>query len=133
MGQPTIPPTPSGTTLKGKTAIITGGNAGLGYETARQYLLLGISRVILAVRSVPKGNQAANALLADSTVKSANAAAIVDVFELDLDDYESGLKFVAKVKKEVMELDILLCNGGMNIMQYKSSISGHEQVMQGDD
>lgn len=125
MGQPLIPPTPEGTDLTGKTIIITGGNAGLGYEAARQFLALNASRVILAVRSRTKGLEAASAL------KDTYPAATVEVFDLDLDDYQSGLQFAQKVKTEVKELDILLNNGGVNIMSYQKSKSGHERVMQG--
>lgn len=125
MGQSTIPPTPEGTDLTGKTIIITGGNAGLGYEAARQFLALNASRVILAVRSRTKGLEAASAL------KDTYPAATVEVFDLDLDDYQSGLQFAQKVKTEVKELDILLNNGGVNIMSYQKSKSRHERVMQG--
>lgn len=131
MGQPPIPPTPAGTSLSGKTAIITGGNAGLGYEAARQYLTLGASRVILACRSISRGQEAVSALLADPTVKESNPDALVEVFELDLDDYESGLRFSQKVKNEVKELDILLNNGGQVVLGYEKSKSNHERNMQG--
>lgn len=131
MGQPPIPPTPVETNLSGKTVIITGGNAGLGYEAARQYLTLGANRLILACRSIPKGEEAAASLRADPTVKKSNPSASIEVFELDLDDYQSGLRFSNKVKQEVKELDILLNNGGQVALGYKKSKSGHEQNMQG--
>ena len=112
MGQPQIPPTPPGTSLAGKTIIITGGNAGMGFEAARQFLTLKASTVIIAVRSKTKGEEAVSALRADLEVKKINPDATIRVFELDLDDYESGLAFARKVKAEVKELDVLLCNGG---------------------
>ncbi|RDL30001.1 Uncharacterized protein BP5553_10628 [Venustampulla echinocandica] len=130
MGQPQIPPTPPGTSLAGKTIIITGGNAGLGFEAARQFLILKASRVIIAVRSKSKGQEAVSALRANLEVKKANPHATIQAFELDLDDYESGLLFAEKVKTEVKELDVLLCNGGVNLMDYQKSKSGHERVMQ---
>ncbi|OBT70470.1 hypothetical protein VE03_00271 [Pseudogymnoascus sp. 23342-1-I1] len=130
MGQPQIPPTPPGTSLAGKTIIITGGNAGMGFEAARQFLTLKASTVIIAVRSKTKGQEAVSALKADPEVKKVNPNATIQAFELDLDDYESGLAFSRKVKAEVKELDVLLCNGGVNIMSYQKSKSGHERVMQ---
>lgn len=39
--------------LKGKTAIITGSNSGIGLECARQLLDLGLGKLILAVRTSP--------------------------------------------------------------------------------
>lgn len=130
MGQPLIPPTPKGTSVAGKTIIITGGNAGLGLEAARQFLVLGCSHMILACRSLSKGQEAVSTLQADPAVKKANPDAQIDVFELDLDDYQSGLRFAQKVTTEVPSLDILLNNGGMTLMRYETSASGHERTMQ---
>jgi len=130
MGQPTIPPTPAGTSMAGKTVIITGGNAGLGLEAARQFLILKVARVIITVRSQSKGDEAVSALRADPVVKAVNPSAKVEAFLLDLNDYESGMQFTQKVKQELSELDILLCNGGMSIIHYQVSKSGHEEVMQ---
>jgi NAD(P)-dependent dehydrogenase (short-subunit alcohol dehydrogenase family) len=117
--------------MAGKTVIITGGNAGLGLEAARQFLTLQAARVIITVRSQSKGLEALSALRADPVVKAVNPTAKVEAFLLDLNDYESGLQFSQRVKQEVPELDILLCNGGMNILNYQVSKSGHEEVMQG--
>jgi NAD(P)-dependent dehydrogenase (short-subunit alcohol dehydrogenase family) len=133
MGQPHIPPTPIEASLSGKTIIVTGGNAGLGYEAARQYLTLGASRVILACRSISKGQEAASTLRADPTVKKSNPDALIEVFELDLDDYKSGLRFSNKVKDEVKELDILLNNGGQVVLGYEKSKNNHERNMQGEE
>lgn len=132
MGLPYIPLTPEGTDLTGKTIIVTGGNAGLGYESARQFLILKASRVILAVRTRSKGQEAVSALRADPAVKEANPEATIEVFELDLDDYQSAIKFAEQVKHEVKELDILLNNGGTVFSKFQTSKSGHERVMQGN-
>ncbi|KAI5235763.1 putative carbonyl reductase [Aureobasidium subglaciale] len=117
--------------LSNKTVIVTGANAGLGYEAARQLLVLHASRVILAVRSASKGEEAVASLKLDPEVKQQNPTATIEAFVLDLDDYASGLRFAQKVKREVKELDILLCNGGVNIMKFQKSVAGHERVMQG--
>lgn len=103
----------------------------MGYEAARQYLTLGANRLILACRSVAKGEEAAASLRADPTVKRSNPDASIEVFELDLDDYQSGLRFSNKVKNEVKELDILLNNGGQVALDYTKSKSNHERNMQG--
>jgi len=52
------------------------------------------------------------------------------VFELNLADYQSGLRFADKVKKEVKELDILLNNGGQVVMKYEKAPGGHERNFQ---
>lgn len=125
------PSTPEDTSLAGKTVIVTGGNSGLELEFARQALILNASRVIITTRSEAKGNAAVTALRADPMVKSTNPTTRLEVFGLDLDEYESGLRFTRKVKEEVPELDVLLCNGGMNHFRYETSKSGHERVMKG--
>lgn len=117
--------------LAGKTVIVTGGNSGLGWEFARQALVLNASRVIITTRTEAKGRAAIAALRNDPEVKSTNSTAKLEFFDLDLDDYDSGQQFVQKVKDEVPELDILLCNGGVNFFKYQTSKSGHERIMQG--
>ncbi|PWY82110.1 putative short-chain dehydrogenase [Aspergillus heteromorphus CBS 117.55] len=130
MPQSSIIPTPAGTSLKGKTCLITGANTGIGLEIARQLLALNASRVIITSRDVSKGQAAVAALRKDSEVTSKNPTAIVETFHLDLDDYRSVMKFCEQVKGEVRELDILICNGGTNIMDFQRSKTGHERVMQ---
>lgn len=140
LSQPPIPPTPTGTNLSGQTIIITGANTGLGYESARQFLTLGASRVILACRSLTRGSAAATSLRTDPVILKTNPDATIEVFELDLASYTSGLRFAEKVKAEVAELDILVNNGGMASLWYERSDSGsandkekktgHERMMQ---
>jgi len=131
MLQAKIPPTPSDLSLAGKTVIVTGANAGLGFEAARQYLILGASRLILACRTVGKGEEAISVLRADPQVKTSNPTAVIEAFELDLEDYQSGLRFAQRVKREVQELDILLNNAGIVVLSYRKTKSGHESTMQG--
>ncbi|KAK0751730.1 hypothetical protein B0T18DRAFT_436004 [Schizothecium vesticola] len=88
--QTTIPPTPNDTHVTGKTIIIKGGRSGLVFEGARQFLLLGASRIILACRSAKRGQEAVSTLKADHQIAKTNLAAIIEAFELDLDDYQSG-------------------------------------------
>ncbi|OKL58735.1 hypothetical protein UA08_06320 [Talaromyces atroroseus] len=128
--QPPIPPVPSGTSLHGKTALITGGNSGIGLETARQMLTLGASRVIITARDASKGEQAVRSLRQDLGITQSNPDAKIEVFALDVDDYKSGMDFCDQVKKEVPRLDILVCNAGVFLMKYERSSSGHERVMQ---
>ena len=130
MGQAPIAETPAGTSLTGKTVIITGGNTGLGLEAARQYITLNASSVILACRSISKGKEAAKYLSNHPTVTSTNPGVEIRVMGVDLDDETSVVNFASQVKKELNTLDILLLNGGVNFMNYQLSKSGHERVMQ---
>jgi len=47
----------------GRTAVITGANTGLGYETAKALATKG-AHVVLAVRNVDKGKEAADRITA---------------------------------------------------------------------
>ena len=128
--QPPIAPTPADTDLTGRTIIVTGGNAGLGLEAARQYITLKALRVILACRSISKGQDAAKYLSNHPTVQSSNPNVEIRVMALDLDDETSVIDFANKVKSELNALDVLLLNAGFNIINYQVSKSGHERVMQ---
>ncbi len=50
--------------LSGQVIVVTGSNTGLGFEAARHFLRLNAAKVILAVRSIAKGEIAAKELLA---------------------------------------------------------------------
>ncbi|KAG2418703.1 hypothetical protein HFD88_001804 [Aspergillus terreus] len=112
MCQPFLPPPPEGVNFAGQTVLITGGNSGLGLETARQCLALQAKRVIITVRSEAKAQDALSTLRADPDVRGSNPDATLEAFILDLEDYQSAIDFVHKVKQEVAELDVLLCNAG---------------------
>ena len=85
--------------LKGKTAVITGGNSGMGYATARKFKELG-ANVIITGRNPEALDKAAtelgvNAILADQ----ANLG--------DLD------QMVAQVKEQFGDIDVLFINAGV--------------------
>ena len=73
---------------KGRRAIVTGANSGLGLVTARELARHGAS-VVLACRDTAKGERAADQILA--AVPGAN----VEVTELDLADLASVERFAA--------------------------------------
>ncbi|KAK9489780.1 hypothetical protein V1508DRAFT_435488 [Lipomyces doorenjongii] len=118
------------TNLKGKTVIVTGANTGLGFEASRQFLILGANKVILAVRSVSKGEAARQKLLNDMTIKKNNQCAEINVMQLDLSHYKSVVNFAADVKKELDALHIVLLNGGVNLMNWEETVDGHEMTLQ---
>jgi NAD(P)-dependent dehydrogenase (short-subunit alcohol dehydrogenase family) len=89
--------------LAGRRAIITGGAAGIGVETARALAGAG-AEVVLAVRRVAAGEQAA----ADITASTGNAG--VTVRELDVADLDSVRRFVARWDQP---LHILVNNAGI--------------------
>lgn len=97
------------TTFAGQTVIVTGSNVGLGRDAARQLAHLGASKVIIAVRSLPKGNEAAAAIRASLPHSSTT---ILEVWLLDLSSYESIRDFATRAS-ELDRLDGLLENAGI--------------------
>lgn len=81
------------------TTLITGGNAGLGYETARRLKEVG-QTVIIGSRNLEKGRKAAKAL----------GVALV---QLDVTDSQSIEQAAQTVQTEFGKLDVLINNAGM--------------------
>ncbi|KAF2871560.1 hypothetical protein BDV95DRAFT_572280 [Massariosphaeria phaeospora] len=92
----------------GQTIIITGSNTGLGLEAARHIVRLGAAKVILAVRTIAKGEAAARDIIASTGVKQN----VIEVWPLDLSDYESIKSFAARVQT-LDRLDALCQNAGI--------------------
>ena len=120
--KPTWPP--KDTDLAGKVAIVTGANQGLGLEASDQLLSFGLSRLIIAVRSVAKGEAAGDIL----RVKYPKAS--IDVFHLDMSSYDSIRAFVTQVER-LERLDIAILNAGVRKMKFELvSSTGHEETIQ---
>ncbi|KAJ5368727.1 Short-chain dehydrogenase/reductase SDR [Penicillium cataractarum] len=94
--------------LTGQTIIVTGSNQGLGYEASRHFLLLGVERLIMAVRNLEKGEAARLKLLEDTGRDPSS----IEVWELDMDSYVSVKKFATRVET-LPRLDALLANAGL--------------------
>ncbi|CAG2115635.1 unnamed protein product, partial [Medioppia subpectinata] len=86
--------------------LITGGNTGLGKETAYQMSLLG-AKVIIGCRDVQKGETAAQ------YVKIKNPKANVIVMKLDLSSLSSVRSFAKTVAQNESKIDILVNNAGV--------------------
>jgi NAD(P)-dependent dehydrogenase (short-subunit alcohol dehydrogenase family) len=127
--QPPVPPLPEGTSLSGKTVVVTGASAGLGLEAARQFLQYGASTLVLAVRNATKGHAARTTILADPIVQRTNPSPNVLVYELDLSSHDSVIAFARKITAELPELNILLLNAGMNLTSWTWSPSTHYEML----
>ncbi|KAK2732571.1 short-chain dehydrogenase reductase family [Colletotrichum kahawae] len=115
--------------LEGKTAIVTGSNTGVGLETARQLLDLGVTKLILAVRNEEKGAAAATKITAGR--QPPVAPGTVEVWRLDLCDYDSVVAFAGRCQKELLRLDIAILNAGMNAATLRlNPKTGHEETIQ---
>ncbi|KAM0814139.1 putative Short-chain dehydrogenase/reductase family protein [Seiridium cardinale] len=121
--KPQLPP--NDTDITGKIAIVTGSNTGLGLECATQLLSYKLTKLIMAVRSVAKGENAAEIL------RKRYPGAVVSVWELDMASYDSIRAFVARADKELSRLDIAILNAGKGFGDFKiASATGHEETIQ---
>uniref|UniRef100_A0A093W0T7 WW domain-containing oxidoreductase n=1 Tax=Talaromyces marneffei PM1 TaxID=1077442 RepID=A0A093W0T7_TALMA len=115
---------------KGSCAIITGSNVGLGFETAKQILSLGLSHLVMAVRSIEKGNTAAKQLRAAAGANG-NPSAKVDVWQIDMESYESIQAFVHECQRSLPRIDFVILNAGVSAMTFSTVPStGHEKTIQ---
>ena len=87
-----------------KVALITGGNKGLGFETARQLGALGIT-VLIGARDAAKGEAAAAKLKSEGIDTRA--------IKLDVANAEDVKAAAKKIEKEFGVLDILVNNAGV--------------------
>ena len=90
----------------GRTAIITGANTGLGYETAAALAASG-ARVVLAVRSLEKGENALH------RIREAYPAARVELQLLDLCSLASVGAAAEALKSNLGTIDLLINNAGV--------------------
>ena len=98
----------------GRVAIVTGANTGLGFETARMLAERGAS-VVLAVRDVAKGEQAAARITGDVTVQA-----------LDLTSLDSIRSAAADLRAAHPRIDLLINNAGVMYTPKQTTADGFE-------
>ena len=109
----------------GKCAIITGSNTGLGFESARQLLYLGLSRLIMGVRSAAKGEAAAAKLRVEYP------SAKIEVWSLDMASYDSIKQFADRCGALSTRIDIVILNAGLGTFNWEADPNtGHENTLQ---
>jgi len=95
--------------LSGRTAVVTGANSGLGYETTKALAAAG-ARVIMACRTLSKA-KGAQAKLIESLQDSVDPE--IEIELLDLASLESVDAFVARMFDQRDDLDLLINNAGV--------------------
>lgn len=105
--------------LDGRVIIVTGGNSGLGYESVKAFARYGAT-VVLASRSVDKGEQARKEILIETPGKK------IAVMPLDLSDLSSIRTFASEFKSNYNRLDVLLNNAGIMTTPYFLTKDGFE-------
>ena len=103
----------------GRTAVITGANTGLGYETAAALAAKGAS-VVLAVRNLDKGKEAAR------RIEQATPDAQVQLQELDLTSLESIRGAADELRSKHDNIDLLINNAGVMFTPKSTTKDGFE-------
>ena len=104
---------------KGRIAIVTGANNGIGFETTAAMGKYGF-KTIMACRNLSKAEKAK----ADILKKSPNAD--LEILQLDLSDLESVKTFAKQFKGKYEQLDILINNAGVLSYSGKKNKEGIE-------
>jgi NAD(P)-dependent dehydrogenase (short-subunit alcohol dehydrogenase family) len=103
----------------GRTAVITGANTGLGYETAAALAAKG-ARVVLAVRNIEKGKAAA--ILIGRRTPGADVA----IQQLDLGSLASVREAAEALRAEHQAIDLLINNAGVMYPPKETTEDGFE-------
>jgi retinol dehydrogenase-12 len=113
------PKIPAEASFAGKTVIVTGANSGLGLEATRHFVRAGATTVIIACRTLSKGEAAKQEI-----EKSENSSGVLQVWELNLSSYAS-VKAFAKRCETLPRLDVCVENAGIASGKFTRA-EGHE-------
>jgi retinol dehydrogenase-12 len=108
--------------LEGRIVVVTGANSGIGFECAKHFLRMKPAKLILAVRSIEKG-QAAALRMIDETKEMRSD--VVDVWKLDMASFESVQAFSQRIET-LPRLDIAVLNSGVVATTWGITGDGYE-------
>jgi NAD(P)-dependent dehydrogenase (short-subunit alcohol dehydrogenase family) len=108
MASPSSLPVPD---QSGRTVVVTGGNSGLGFETAKRLAAAG-AHVVLAVRNQERGDAAAKRITGSTEVRL-----------LDTSSLESVRAFAADAPERI---DVLVNNAGVMAADETRTVDGFE-------
>ena len=105
-----------GLDLTGKTAVVTGCNSGLGYETMRVLAMRG-AHVIGTGRNLEKASKACSSVTGKTTPVA-----------LELSNFDSIIECADAISKLSLTVDILVCNAGINTFSDLELVNGVERT-----
>ncbi|KAF9449782.1 NAD(P)-binding protein [Macrolepiota fuliginosa MF-IS2] len=129
-----VPPLPK-VDLGGKTILVIGANTGIGFECAKYLASMKPSRLILGCRDQTRGEGAIRRLKAETgcgDVKGEVGVGI-EMWLVDLADFESVKAFVGRAERELERLDVLVLNAGVaqhTELKYEQTKDGFEHALQ---
>ncbi|RYH31488.1 SDR family oxidoreductase [archaeon] len=111
------------TKMSSKYAIVTGGNAGLGLETAKALCGLGY-HVTISARSEEKANEAL------SLIRAGNPSAAISFIAMELKDLTSVKQFADEYVRRGWPLHVLVNNAGIMNTPFEITSDGFEAQFQ---
>lgn len=111
----TLPVVPTEDDCKGHTYIVTGANTGLGFECAQHLVDLKADKVILACRSIARG-EAAKKRIDDNTERPG----VAEVWQLDIGSYDSVKAFASRVE-QLERVDAVIENASVAMLNYEEA------------
>jgi NAD(P)-dependent dehydrogenase (short-subunit alcohol dehydrogenase family) len=110
---------------RGRTAVITGANTGLGFETARVLAARG-AQVVLACRDLGRAKEAAARILSGGPQPAGAPPAEVQVVRLDLASLGSVREAADEIGSGYGTIDLLINNAGVMMTPYGRTADGFE-------
>ncbi len=104
-----------GIDLSGKTALVTGCNSGIGYETMRVLALRG-ANVFGSGRTLKKATDACNSVTGHTTP-----------VVIELTDLNSVVAAAESIEAQTSSIDILICNAGIMELPKLEQVNGIEK------
>ncbi len=106
--------------MQGKTVVVTGGNSGIGFETAASLAAMG-ARVVVTARNADKGRAAVAAI-----TQRLGGDAQVQLVVFDLADLASVRRGASELLEQAPRLDVLVNNAGLVLSERSETVDGLE-------
>jgi NAD(P)-dependent dehydrogenase (short-subunit alcohol dehydrogenase family) len=106
-----------------RTVVVTGGNSGIGLETAVELGRLG-ARVIITARDAGRGSAAVDAIAA--RLGPAGSTGSVELAVFDLGDLSSVRRGAAEILERCPTLNVLVNNAGVVLSRRSETVDGYE-------
>ena len=110
---------------QGRTAVVTGANTGLGFETARVLAARG-AQVVLACRDLGQAKEAAVRILSGSPAAAEVVPADLHAVRLDLASLASVREAAEEIAAAYGPVDLLINNAGVMMTPFRRTADGFE-------